>query len=71
LDFRQLGRSDIRIAPLVLGTNVFGWNVDERTSFVLLDAFIDAGFNAIDTADSYSRCRGTKAASRRPSSASG
>jgi aryl-alcohol dehydrogenase-like predicted oxidoreductase len=55
LDFRQLGRSDMRIAPLVLGTNVFGWNVDERTSFVLLDAFIDAGFNAIDTADSYSR----------------
>jgi aryl-alcohol dehydrogenase-like predicted oxidoreductase len=55
LDFRQLGRSDIRIAPLVLGTNVFGWNVDEKTSFTLLDAFIDAGFNAIDTADSYSR----------------
>jgi aryl-alcohol dehydrogenase-like predicted oxidoreductase len=55
LDIRQLGRSDIRIAPLVLGTNVFGWNVDEKTSFVLLDAFIGAGFNAIDTADSYSR----------------
>jgi aryl-alcohol dehydrogenase-like predicted oxidoreductase len=52
---RQLGRSDIRIAPLVLGGNVFGWNVDENTSFALLDAFVDAGFNAIDTADSYSR----------------
>ena len=39
----------------MLGGNVFGWNVDEATSFALLDAFIDAGFNAIDTADTYSR----------------
>jgi len=52
---RQLGRSELRIAPLVLGCNVFGWNVDEPTSFAILDAFVDAGFNAIDTADSYSR----------------
>jgi aryl-alcohol dehydrogenase-like predicted oxidoreductase len=44
----------LRLAPLVLGTNVFGWNVDEKTSFAILDAFIDAGFNTIDTADSYS-----------------
>ena len=55
MDLRPLGRSDIRIAPLVLGGNVFGWNVDETTSFAILDAFVDAGFNAIDTADSYSR----------------
>src|SRR5665213_771437 len=55
MDLRQLGRSDIRIAPLVLGGNVFGWNVDSKTSFAILDAFVDAGFNAIDTADSYSR----------------
>jgi len=55
LEYRQLGRSDLRIAPLVLGTNVFGWNVDAKTSFAILDAFVDAGFNAIDTADSYSR----------------
>jgi aryl-alcohol dehydrogenase-like predicted oxidoreductase len=55
MDLRQLGRSDIRIAPLMLGGNVFGWNVDEATSFKLLDAFIDAGFNAVDTADTYSR----------------
>ena len=55
MDLRQLGRSNIKIAPLVLGGNVFGWNVDETTSFKLLDAFIDAGFNAMDTADSYSR----------------
>jgi aryl-alcohol dehydrogenase-like predicted oxidoreductase len=52
---RRIGRSDLQIAPLMLGTNVFGWNVDEKTSFALLDAFIDAGCNAIDTADSYSR----------------
>jgi len=55
LEFRQLGRSDLRIAPLMLGGNVFGWNVDEPTSFEILDAFLDAGFNAIDTSDSYSR----------------
>ena len=55
MDLRRLGRSDLRIAPLMLGGNVFGWNVDEATSFGLLDAFIDAGFNAIDTADTYSR----------------
>src|ERR1039458_10002696 len=55
MDFRRLGRSDLHIAPLILGGNVFGWNVDEATSFALLDAFVDAGFNAIDTADSYSR----------------
>src|SRR5215510_15816471 len=55
LEFRQLGRSDLRIAPLMLGGNVFGWNVDEPTSFVILDAFVDAGFNAIDTSNSYSR----------------
>jgi aryl-alcohol dehydrogenase-like predicted oxidoreductase len=55
MDLRQLGRSDLRIAPLVLGGNVFGWNVDEKASFALLDAFVDAGFNAVDTADTYSR----------------
>ena len=55
MQLRPLGRSDLRIAPLMLGGNVFGWNVDEATSIALLDAFIDAGFNAIDTADSYSR----------------
>ena len=55
MDLRRLGRSDLRIAPLMLGGNVFGWNVDEATSFSLLDAFTDAGFNAIDTADTYSR----------------
>ena len=55
MDLRRLGQSDIYIAPLMLGGNVFGWNVDQATSSALLDAFIDAGFNAIDTADTYSR----------------
>lgn len=52
---RKLGKSRLEIAPLALGGNVFGWTVDEPTAFVLLDAFIDAGYNLIDTADSYSR----------------
>ncbi len=52
---RRLGRTDLEIAPLVFGGNVFGWTADEKTSFSLLDRFLDAGFNAIDTADSYSR----------------
>ncbi len=51
---RKLGRSDLSIAPIVFGGNVFGWSADETTSFTLLDAFVDAGFNAIDTADAYS-----------------
>jgi aryl-alcohol dehydrogenase-like predicted oxidoreductase len=50
-----LGRTGFAVAPLALGGNVFGWTVDESTSFRLLDAFVDAGFNLIDTADSYSR----------------
>jgi aryl-alcohol dehydrogenase-like predicted oxidoreductase len=52
---RKLGNSGLEIAPLVFGGNVFGWTVDEPTSFKLLDAFVDAGFNAIDTADTYSK----------------
>ncbi|QDC01144.1 aldo/keto reductase [Mesorhizobium sp. 8] len=52
---RRLGRTDLEIAPLVFGGNVFGWTADERTSFSLLDRFVEAGFNAVDTADAYSR----------------
>jgi aryl-alcohol dehydrogenase-like predicted oxidoreductase len=52
---RALGSTGLAIAPLVFGGNVFGWTVDERRSFELLDAFVDAGFNAVDTADVYSR----------------
>lgn len=51
---RRLGRSELVIAPLVLGCNMFGWTADPRTCFEILDRFVDAGFNAIDTADVYS-----------------
>jgi aryl-alcohol dehydrogenase-like predicted oxidoreductase len=55
MEFRELGRSGLKIAPLMFGGNVFGWTADEKTSHTLLDAFVDGGFNAIDTADVYSR----------------
>jgi aryl-alcohol dehydrogenase-like predicted oxidoreductase len=51
---RQLGNSPLSVAPLAFGGNVFGWSADEKRSFALLDAFVDAGFNLIDTADVYS-----------------
>ncbi|RVK91608.1 aldo/keto reductase [Sinorhizobium meliloti] len=54
MEMRRLGRTGLSIAPLVFGGNVFGWTADEKTSFLLLDAFFDAGFNAVDTADVYS-----------------
>lgn len=50
----QLGNSGLRVAPLAFGGNVFGWTVDEKASFQLLDSFVAAGFDLIDTADSYS-----------------
>jgi aryl-alcohol dehydrogenase-like predicted oxidoreductase len=52
---RRLGRSDLEFAPIALGGNVFGWTADEATSHRLLDAFVDAGFSFVDTADVYSR----------------
>jgi aryl-alcohol dehydrogenase-like predicted oxidoreductase len=55
MEMKQLGNTDIKIAPLAFGGNVFGWTVDEKTSFQLLDVFLANGFNLIDTADSYSR----------------
>ena len=55
MEQRQLGRSAIRLAPLAFGANVFGWTADRAMSFRLLDGFLDAGFDFIDTADVYSR----------------
>jgi aryl-alcohol dehydrogenase-like predicted oxidoreductase len=52
---RPLGKSGIQVAPLCFGGNVFGWTLDEASSFKLLDAFVGAGFNFIDTADVYSK----------------
>src|SRR3954453_14062480 len=54
LQKRKVGSSDIEIAPLVLGGNVFGWTADEAAGFSILDAFVDAGGTMIDTADVYS-----------------
>ncbi len=53
-DLRRLGASDLRIAPLVLGGNVFGWTADRAASFAVLDAFVAGGGTLIDTADVYS-----------------
>jgi len=54
MELRMLGRSGLKVSPLCLGGNVFGWTIDEKRSFELLDAFVGAGFNFIDTADVYS-----------------
>lgn len=55
LPTRALGRSSLQVSPLCFGGNVFGWTADEATSFSLLDAWLDAGMNFVDTADVYSR----------------
>jgi aryl-alcohol dehydrogenase-like predicted oxidoreductase len=55
MEKRRLGHSNLMVSPICFGGNVFGWTVDEATSFRLLDAFLEAGFNFIDTADVYSR----------------
>jgi aryl-alcohol dehydrogenase-like predicted oxidoreductase len=52
---RELASTGLKVAPLALGGNVFGWTSDEPMSFKLLDAFVAKGFNLVDTADSYSR----------------
>ena len=55
MEKRQLGQSSLHVYPITFGGNVFGWTADEKTSFSLLDGFVGAGFNFIDTADVYSR----------------
>ena len=54
MEKRKIGDSELEVAPLALGGNVFGWTADEKTSFAVLDAFVDAGGTMIDTADVYS-----------------
>jgi len=54
MTLRRLGSTDLKIAPLVLGGNVFGWTADRAASFVVLDAFVAGGGTMIDTADAYS-----------------
>lgn len=55
MESRKLGNSGLAVSPLCLGGNVFGWTIDEATSFGILDGFVDAGLNFIDTADVYSK----------------
>ena len=55
MEKRKLGRSGLEMAPVVFGGNVFGWSVDQAGANRLLDSFVDLGFNAIDTANSYPR----------------
>ena len=52
---RALGRSGLKVAPVIFGANVFGWTVDQPAAIRLLDRFVDGGLNGIDTADIYSR----------------
>jgi aryl-alcohol dehydrogenase-like predicted oxidoreductase len=58
MEKKRLGNSDLWVSPVCFGGNVFGWTVDEKKSFGLLDAFLAAGFNFVDTADTYSRWAG-------------
>ena len=55
MEFRTLGKSTLKVSPLCFGGNVFGWTINEEESFRILDAFVDSGFNFIDTANSYSK----------------
>jgi aryl-alcohol dehydrogenase-like predicted oxidoreductase len=60
MEKRELGKSELYTAPLVFGGNVFGWTVKGDDTAVLLDAFLDAGFNTIDTADDSCWVEGNK-----------
>jgi aryl-alcohol dehydrogenase-like predicted oxidoreductase len=55
MEYRRLGRSGLKVAPLCLGTMQFGWTADEASAFRILDAYVAAGGNFVDTADVYSR----------------
>jgi aryl-alcohol dehydrogenase-like predicted oxidoreductase len=55
MEMRRIGHSPLKTAPIVFGGNVLGWTVNEASAFKILDAFVDVGFNSIDTADTYSR----------------
>ncbi len=51
---RRLGNTDLEVAPIAFGGNVFGWTIDQDKSFEIIDGFVGAGFNLIDTANNYS-----------------
>ena len=54
MEYRRLGQSGLKVSPLCLGSMQFGWSADEPTAFQIMDTFIEAGGNFIDTADAYS-----------------
>lgn len=54
MNYKRLGETDLKTSPIIFGGNVFGWTVNEKDSFDLLDRIFDMGINMIDTADSYS-----------------
>ncbi|WP_337249965.1 aldo/keto reductase [Chryseobacterium sp. B21-037] len=54
MEKRMIKNTDLSVAPINFGGNVFGWTLDEQQSFDILDQFTEAGFNFIDTADTYS-----------------
>ena len=68
MEKRTLGRSGLEFAPIAFGGNVFGWTADEATSHKILDAFVDAGFSFVDTADVYSRWKPGNKGGRLPDS---
>jgi len=49
----SISHTDLKVGRINLGGNVFGWTLDEKESFQILDAFVEAGFNFLDTADTY------------------
>ena len=53
MEKRNLGNSGLKVAPLAFGGNVFGWTADEKVSFALLDAFVDAGFNLVESCQQF------------------
>src|SRR5882762_8052437 len=55
MEKREIGNSGLKVYPFAFGGNVFGWTIDEKESFKILDAFVDAGLDLIDTADVYSK----------------
>jgi aryl-alcohol dehydrogenase-like predicted oxidoreductase len=55
MEYRKLGRTELKVSELCMGTMQFGWTADEETSFKVLNASFEAGINFIDTADIYSR----------------
>lgn len=55
MENRKLSGTDLSVSPIAFGGNVFGWTLDENQSFDILDEFVEAGFNFIDTADTYSK----------------